>query len=66
VKNKRLKVFAYIDRTQLRQKGLEIGLSGDALDAFTYFTEIELAIEVDATGMVQDVQALWREVKDEN
>ena len=53
------KINAYIDRDSAYEKGVAIGLKGEALKVFSYFNEVELVIEVDNTGRVRDVKAVW-------
>ena len=60
---KKTTVYAEISKEYLYEKGTKLGLGGEALDMFICFTEIELAIEVDDTGVVRDVKALWMEVE---
>jgi hypothetical protein len=50
-------ICAEISREKAYLKGKELGLTGDAARMFSYFSEVELAIEVDEkTGIVTKVE----------
>ena len=52
------KVYAYITKESLYEKGLSIELADKALNMFMHFNEIELEIEVEDSGIVSKVTAV--------
>ena len=55
------KMYAHIDSDSTYEKGVALGLTGEALKRFSYFNEVELIVDVDDQGMVQNVKAVWDE-----
>lgn len=53
------KILAHIGKEVLYMKGEALGLSGEALEVFSCFIEIELLLKVNEKGEVLDVKALW-------
>uniref|UniRef100_A0A6H1ZDX6 Uncharacterized protein n=1 Tax=viral metagenome TaxID=1070528 RepID=A0A6H1ZDX6_9ZZZZ len=53
------KIYAQISRESAYTKGFALGLTGEALKRFSYFNEVELIVDVDDQGMVQNVKAVW-------
>ena len=52
------KIYAYINKTSAYDKGIQIGLSDEALEMFVHFNQVELEIEVEDSGMVSRVKAV--------
>lgn len=52
------KIYAYINKTSAYDKGKQIGLSGEALEMFVHFNEVELEIEVEDNGIVSKIKAV--------
>lgn len=53
------KIYTHIDRDSAYTKGVDLGLTGEALERFSYFNEVELIVDVDDQGMVSNVKAVW-------
>ena len=53
--------YAYFDKEYLRGLGEKAGLTGDDLDYFVYFEEVELVLDVnEKTGEVSGVKAIFK------
>ncbi len=51
-------IYAEINKESAYEKGEKIGLSGEALEMFKHFNEVELAIEVEDSGVVSKITAI--------
>jgi len=51
-------IYASISKEDAYQKGKEIGLTGKALEIFEHFNEVELEIEVEDSGLVNNIHAV--------
>lgn len=51
-------IYASISKESAYEKGEQIGLSGEALEMFKHFNEVELEIEVEDSGIVSKVKAV--------
>ena len=47
-------VYANISKEDAYDKGVKIGLTGEALNMFKYFNEVVLEIEIDDDGVVRE------------
>jgi hypothetical protein len=52
------RIFASISKENAYEKGEQIGLSGEALNMFKYFNEVELEIKIDDDGVVRKIKAI--------
>lgn len=53
------RIYAYINKTAAYDKGVEIGLSDEALEMFVNFNAVELEIEiVEESGIVNKITAV--------
>ncbi len=51
------KIHAYVDKESAYDKGVAIGLAGEALEMFVHFNEVELEIEIEESGIVSKITA---------
>jgi len=51
-------IYAEISKEAAYKKGVEIGLSGEALEMFKHFNEVMFEIEVQDDGIVSKVTAV--------
>ena len=51
-------IHAYINKTSAYDKGIQLGLSDEALEMFIHFNEVELEIEVEDSGIVSKITAI--------
>ncbi len=51
-------IYASISKESAYEKGKQIGLSGEALEMFKHFNEVELEIEVEDSGIVSKVKTV--------